>query len=229
MTPRKTTFLLCRLGLAAALTASGFVLAWAPTAHRETPPTPRRAVERLKGETTARAPAATVTEILARISAGAGVQVVADSSVAGAHVRLPAPVSGGTARQQLARLVRALPPGTSLHKVYLPSPAAGRPSYNGDDVAAYVAARKRLFPGAHERDSEGVEILGRRFSGARADAYVAELNLKPVYLVTNLAAYPAPKAGDGVGMTPERRLAMLRKKAMTLPSREFHLEDAAAD
>ncbi len=135
-----------------------------------------------------------VADILARIGQSAGVIAVADSSVA--EERMPLPDTAATpetAEQQIDALVKALPRGTTWAKLYLPAPAGGRP-WTGDDVAAYAFAQAKLFGKVGAAPAGAVEILGRQVPAERAKELVAELGLKPVYLVTNPSKSATPSA-----------------------------------
>jgi hypothetical protein len=144
-----------------------------------------------------RQPTVTLTGALEQISRRTGVLVLADSTVAYERIAAgtveggvpPSSVTADAAetavKKQLAVLVRSLPPGTAWGKVYLPAPGPGR-LWKGDDVAAFVFAQARLFGtvGAPMADG-GIEILGRRVSKEEAPRYIAGLELKPVYLLSN--------------------------------------------
>lgn len=163
-----------------------------------------------------------LADVLARLSRGAGVAVVAESALAG-RVPLPAaPSTPENVEQQLAEIVRALPEGTIWRKLYLPQ-LEGR-ALRGDDVAEYAAAQAKLFGTRDNAPAGTVEVLGQRLAAAEAADVVARLKLRPVYLITN-PARPAPAAGVGFGnvgvdewmrMTPAQREAAAQQQAANL-------------
>lgn len=142
----------------------------------------------------------TVAEVAAAMTRGAtGSFVVADSSVG----RIPAPLPADATtpenvEQQIEALVAQLPKGTTWAKLYLPAPASVRRGYNGDDVAAYALAQSKLVGPVGAVAPPGlVEIMGQKVPQAKAQDYIAGLNLKPVYLITN----PRAAAPGGFGLT----------------------------
>ena len=166
------------------------------------------------------------SDVLARIAQGTGLTVLADSTVANERIPLPAEAAATpeTLEARVAEVVRALPPGTTWAKLYLPAPAGGR-AWTGDDVAEYAFAQKRLFGQIGAAPAGTVEILGQRIPEDRAAAFITGLNLKPVYLVTNPSLRPSGGAGGGTAqaltadaarwakMTPEQQQAYARQQA----------------
>ena len=165
------------------------------------------------------------SDVLARIAQGAGVTVLADSTVA--NERIPLPAEAATPANLEARIgevVRALPQGTTWAKLYLPAPAGGR-AWTGDDVAEYAFAQKRLFGQIGGAAAGTVEILGQRIPEDRAAAFITGLNLKPVYLVTNPSRRPTGTGTTGMTqsltadaakwakMTPEEQQAYAKQQA----------------
>ena len=157
--------------------------------------------------------------VLADIGKAVGLTIVADSSVAGMRVPPPArPATPDNFEAQITAVIQALPRGTTVVRLNLPAPPAGAArAWSGDDVALYAAAQARLFgPTAGAPTPAGtVEILGRRLPEAQAQAPVAALDLKPVYLVTNPNARTVGETGAaGWGqMTEEQRRQAARQAA----------------
>ncbi len=156
-------------------------------------------------------------DVLARIGQGAGVTVLADSTIT-ERVPLPAtPATPENFEQQIAGVVKALPQGTSWVKLYLPAPAGDR-SWNGDDVAALALAQVKLFGSGGAPAPGTVEILGQRLPMEKAREHITGLNLKPVYLVTNAGkrATAGVNAMPFAQMTPEQQQAYAREQAERL-------------
>jgi hypothetical protein len=155
-----------------------------------------------------------LSEALAQLGKRTGVLVVADSTVGNPSVPVALaslPGSAAAARSAaisepemeriLRQFVAALPAGRSAiwTKLYLPPPPPGR-AWTGEAVAAFARAQAALFgPAGTDAVAAAatpartppaaaagvVEILGRRFEGDTARAYVAGLGLRPVYLITS--------------------------------------------
>lgn len=156
-------------------------------------------------------------DILARISQGAGVTVVADATIT-ERLPLPAtPITPQNVEQQIAEVVKALPEGATWAKLYLPGPPAGR-AWRGDDVAAYALAQKRLFGKIGAVPPGTIEIMGQQFSAADAQDMVARLKLRPVYLITNPSKKQQAAQGlnEWAQMTPEQREAYAQQQAAQL-------------
>lgn len=162
-------------------------------------------------------------DVLARLAQAASVLVVADSTVT---ERVPLPASAATPEtieQQIAEVVKALPEGATWTKLYLPTPADGR-AWRGDDVSAYLRAQAALFGRAGRAPDGTVEIWGQRLSAEKAKQTIADLNLKPVYLVTNPKKAAAVTAGANgpadvqqwMQMTPEQRQQQAKQEAEQL-------------
>lgn len=148
----------------------------------------------------------TVGALLTRLGREANVAVVADSSV-----DTRAPIPGGvvfppataqSVEQRLDALVRALLPGVTWTKLYLPPPAAR--AYNGDDLSAFVAAEARLFgtnggliAAAAAQGTDGKTIIFPRLSTDDVKKTLSALDVHPVYLVANGA--PGARAGGTGG------------------------------
>lgn len=142
----------------------------------------------------------TVADVASALTRGAnGAFVVADSSV----TALPAPLpqeatTPENLQKQVEALVSTLPKGTTWAKLYLPAPLSVRRGYNGDDVAAYALAQSKLVgPVGAVLPPGTVEIMGQKVPQEKADAFIAGLNLKMVYLITN----PRTAAPSGFGLT----------------------------
>lgn len=161
-----------------------------------------------------------LSAILTSMSRAAGVSIVADSTIAGALVNPPAMnTTPQNFEAQIAEMVKSLPQGTAWAKLYLPEPK-GRRDYSGDDVAAYATAQAKLFGNVGGDTGPGeVEILGQRVAADKASSYVAGLNLKPVYLITN----PSARLQGGIlGLTDPNQWA-----AMSQDQRQKTIEAAA--
>ena len=170
-----------------------------------------------------------VRDIVAAIGRAANVSVVADKSVSSNTVEWK--TSGGTLTDVLQELVALLPKGTRSRTVYLPKESA---EADGDTVAQAAAASDTLLAVREtpkrgtvrvpvitapdgDNPADAVEILGKKLTGAKAQAAIAALDLKPVYLLTkpSPAGDPVAKYGDLAAdvlrlwsnMTPEQRMA----------------------
>lgn len=154
------------------------------------------------------------SEVFAQLGQSAGVIVMADSTVLG---RLPlAAATPETVERQIVELVRALPPGTTWVKLYLPTPANGR--WTGDVVADYARAQARLLGTTIGRPTPAgtVEILGRQIPADRASEHITALHLKLVYLITNPQAQTAVTGAGWEQMAPEQRDAYARQQAQRI-------------
>jgi hypothetical protein len=155
-------------------------------------------------------------EVLAQIGQSAGVIVLTDASV---FARLPVPTAVATSESvetQLAAMVRALPAGTTLAKLYVPAPANGR--WSAEVVGDYARALARLVGTVGREAPAGmVEILGRPVPREKAGEYAAALNMKLVYLVTNTrVASPVDAAGNWSRLTPVQREAYVQQQAQRI-------------
>jgi hypothetical protein len=148
----------------------------------------------------------TLREVLMTMSHTVRVQIVADSTVAGQSVPLPAqPTTAQNVETQIATLVKSLPTGTVCYRLYLPEPA-GKRAFDGDDLAAYAQAQAKLLGAATlapTTDSDEIEILGQPLPAERARGPISTLNLKQVYVLTNPAARSLP-SGFGLATDPAR-------------------------
>ncbi len=173
----------------------------------------------------------TLADVLALMSRSAGAEVVADATVSQATVPMPAEkATPENVESQVAALAKALPRGTTWAKLYLPAPKS-RAGFNGDDVAQYAQAQARLLGTVGAPTPAGtVEILGQRVPADQAETYIAGLNLKPVYLLTNplqsrLAnASAAPSQWNG--MTPDQRRQYAQQQASQLAGMDPAQRDA---
>jgi hypothetical protein len=157
-------------------------------------------------------------EVLTQLGRSAGVVILADSTVQGRLPEWAQPSTPEAVEQQLAAMVRLLPAGTTWARLYVPAPANGR--WVGDLVADYARAQARLV-GATGREAPAgtVELLGRYVPETKANEYIAALNLKLVYLVTNSQAPAASTvAGNWSRLTPEQRDQYSRQQAQRLMS-----------
>ncbi len=140
---------------------------------------------------------------LERIGSIVGLTVLADSTVAFERVsesdvpesarenvlpQIPLPrqvEAEAQVEKQIAALVQKLPRGTVWAKLFLPALPPGR-AWKGDDVAAFAYAQARLFGPVGAGVSDGsIEILGKRVGKESAPPFVAGLDLKTVYIVSN--------------------------------------------
>ncbi|MBC8104437.1 MAG: hypothetical protein H7Z41_17820 [Cytophagales bacterium] len=126
-------------------------------------------------------PLSTIVVTMARAS---GASILADSSVSTTAAPLPGETTtAANFEVQLDTLVKALPQGATWAKVYLPAPKS---RMDADAVSDYVIAQAKLFGSAGAAAPAGtVEIMGQRVASDKAEAVVAALNLKPIYLITN--------------------------------------------
>jgi hypothetical protein len=127
-----------------------------------------------------------VGDVLAHIAKKAGVIIVAGSSIARERVPMPASganINGDTVEQYIRSVMKSLPEGTILAKIYLPGPPSGK-EWAGDDVIAFALAQAKLYGivGA-PRDDDKVEILSQLLPPEKAKDVIAALNLKPVYVI----------------------------------------------
>jgi hypothetical protein len=213
------------LSFAAAASSTLLVFAGGTGAVRAqaTLPPPAAAAAAAQDASAPRSGTRPLADVLARLSRGAGVAVVAESALAG-RVPLPAaPSTPENVEQQLVEIVRALPEGTIWRKLYLPQ-LEGR-ALRGDDVAEYAAAQAKLFGTRDNVPAGTVEVLGQRLAAAEAADVIARLKLRPVYLISNPSRPPATAAGVGfvnVGvdewmrMTPAQREAAAQQQAANL-------------
>jgi hypothetical protein len=157
-------------------------------------------------------------EVLAQIGQSAGVVVLVDATV---QARLPVPAvtaTPDTVEQQIAEMVRLLPGGTKVEKLYVPAPANGR--WIAGDVADYARAQARLVGAGGGRPAPAgqVEILGRQLPVEKAREYIEGLNLKLVYLVSNpqTATAASAKAANWARMNPDQRRIYAQQQAQRL-------------
>ena len=225
----KNHFVSAALGRVCA--AVGFALfAGAPIAHAQTVNAPVL-INGDDGPGPQNAPvrSRTVAEVTNALTRGAGgAYVVSDGTVG----RLPALLPGETTtpaniEKQITDLVANLPKGTTWAKLYLPAPANAKRGYNGDDVAAYAQAQSRLVGPVGAAPPVGmVEILGQKVPEAKAQDFIAGLNLKPVYLITNpRAASPSGfgltmDASKWAAMSPDEQKAFTNQQAAMLAQME---------
>jgi hypothetical protein len=157
-------------------------------------------------------------EVLAQIGQSAGVIVLTDATV---FARLPVPAMAATpdtVDAQLTAMVRSLPAGTTMAKLYVPAPSNGR--WSAEAVGEYARALARLVGTVGREAPAGmVEILGRPVPKEKASEYAAALNLKLVYLVTNThAATPADATANWSRLAPAQRDAYIHQQAQRIMS-----------
>jgi len=177
----------------AAVAACGLAIGAGTPARAQAPPPPTASDIRASGTAASARP---VTEVLAKIGESAGITILADATVRGQHVPMPAvPATPETAEQQIAAVVKALPAGALWARLYVPAPANGR--WNADIVSEYAHAQAQLVGTVGAAAPPGtVEILGRHIPESQAAAYISGLGLKLVYLVTNPRPVSAASAGN---------------------------------
>ena len=125
-----------------------------------------------------------VSEITARLSKDSGLQVLTDSTLKVNVSPLKTKTTPANVEQQIRALVKTLPAGTIWGKLYLPIPKTG--TYKGDDVAAFAFASGQLFgPVGAPDPADTVEVMGKRIPADSAKEIIAQLKLKPVYLLSN--------------------------------------------
>ena len=171
----------------------------------------------------------TASDVAAALTRGAGgAFVVTDSTVGPLPAALPGEeTTPANVEKQIESLVAALPKGTTWAKLYLPAPASTRRGFNGDDVAAYATAQSRLVGPVGAAPPAGmVEIMGQKVPTDKAQDFIAGLNLKPVYLITNpRAATPSGfgltmDASKWAAMTPDQQKAFTAQQAQALAQME---------
>jgi hypothetical protein len=155
-------------------------------------------------------------EVLAQLGQSAGVVVLADATVQGRLAVPPGGATPETIEQQIADIVRALPPGTTWVKLYVPAPANGR--WDVEVVEEYARAQARLVGTLGRPAPAGmVELLGRQVPTEKANEAIATLNLKLVYLVTNPRVQSPPNvAANWSRLTQEQREAYAQQQAQRL-------------
>jgi len=139
-----------------------------------------------------------VNDVLTRIEtgAGAGIRVVADSTISATLVSLPKDATTPeNVETQIAAVITELPKGTVWAKLYLP--AATTRAYKGDDLADFALAQAKLFGRIGDAPAGTVQVMGKNLPADKAQAVIDALDLKPVYLVTN----PTLKAAGGGDLT----------------------------
>ena len=163
----------------------------------------------------------TLDVIAAAIGRAAGVQILADSTVATANVPLPAQATTPqNFESQLDAIVKALPVGSTWAKVYLPMTSSTR-RLDPDAVTEYVTAQAHLFGTVGAATPNGmVEIMGQRLGADKANPVITNLSLKPVYLITNPNAPRAdgndPMSQNWNQMTQDQKQQYAQKQAQQL-------------
>jgi len=167
------------------------------TGARDTAPQPRRI---------------TVAQALKEISTGAGITALADSAIADRRISpLAEKTTPENAEAQIAAVVEAAGRTVTWAKLFLPPG-----QYTGDDVVSYALAQSRICGGTIGNAPAGtVEIMGKAIPADRAKAYIDELNLKPVYVVSSTR--PTTKAEAGwATMNEEQRAEYAKEQAARL-------------
>jgi hypothetical protein len=174
----------------------------------------------------------TVGQIVKKMSEESGIAVVADSTVASVLVEpLTEATTPANLEQQIGALAKAIGKDTQWARLFLPEPSNGG-AYNGDDVADFAMIQARLFRTAIGNAPNGsVEVLGKTFGGEKAQPYVAGLDLKPVYLLTNPRIVP-PSSGESVtelqwnSLTEEQKQAYASQHAARLANADPSVRQA---
>lgn len=137
----------------------------------------------------------TASDVATQLSKVSGTPVVVDRLLANVPITLA--TTGGTLDSVLAKMTALLPKGVKTYRVMLPALAPNAPLPDGEVVASLARAQEEMvYPvmGAKvERTTDSVNVLGRILPADKAEAVIAALDLKPVYLL----AMPA-KEMDGV-------------------------------
>jgi hypothetical protein len=126
-----------------------------------------------------------VREIVAALGKSSGVAVLIDSSLLGEKTTFKeTETTPETLEAALDRLVKTLPPGTAWAKAYLPEPPVGK-KYTGDGVAQFVLAQATLFGKAGASEPGKIELLGKALPTEQLQPLMADLKLKPYYVLRN--------------------------------------------
>jgi hypothetical protein len=158
-----------------------------------------------------------VADVLAQMAQSAGVVIVSDSTAHGFVSAPSVPTTPENVEEQLTGIVSSLPGGMVWAKLYLPAPASGR--WNGDIVAEYVRAQAQLVGtvGAAGGPAGTIEVLGRAIPAAKANEYIAALNLKQVYLVASPNSRTAARTNAGwLQMTDDQRQEYAQAQAQQI-------------
>jgi hypothetical protein len=156
--------------------------------------------------------------VLTTIKRDCGASVVTTTALAGTQVKPPKEaVTAETLEASLTELVKSMPPGTIWAKLMLPLPAGGR-QFRGDDLVDYALAQSRLYPGIGSSQPGIVEVLGQKLPAEKADAVVAALGLKPVYVLCN--PNKVASGGDFDSLSDDQKKNLVDKqvhKLLSLP------------
>jgi hypothetical protein len=126
-----------------------------------------------------------VREIVAALGKSSGVAVLIDSSLLGEKTTFKdTEATPETLEAALDKLVKTLPTGTAWAKVYLPEPPAGK-KYTGDAVAQFILAQATLFGKAGASEPGKIELLGKALPTEQLQPLIADLKLKPYYVLRN--------------------------------------------
>ncbi len=126
-----------------------------------------------------------VREIVAALGKASGVAVLIDSSLLAEKTTFKeTEVTPETLEAVLDRLVKTLPQGTAWAKAYLPEPPVGK-KYTGDAVAQFILAQATLFGKAGASEPGKIELLGKALPTEQLQPLMADLKLKPYYVLRN--------------------------------------------
>lgn len=132
------------------------------------------------------APLRPVSEVANHLSRASGFMVYVDSRVAKEQLPWPAmpiQVSEEKLEEILAKVAKDISKGAAWAKLYLPPAPKGK-VWKPDDVVAYARAQASLYGNVGTVESGTIEILGQKVPADTAKGILADLNLKPVYVLT---------------------------------------------
>ena len=150
-----------------------------------------------------------VRGIVQKLSDDSGRIVLADASVAALEASaLEQAITAEGLEEYLSGLVKTLPRGVVWTRVLLPAPEPGR-KFTAEAVLQMVRAQTGLYGKTNAVRPGTIEILGRRYPEAEAEAAIKALGLVPVYVLTNptaprpgFATAGGPGAPGGAGGNP---------------------------
>lgn len=141
-----------------------------------------------------------VRKVVERMAEESHILVLADSTVAGLTVPpLDTAATPETVEEQLGRIARRLPPGTVVHKLYLPKPAEGK-RYSADAVAQLAKAQVALYG---RPSPKMVFIQGKSLTPSEAEPLIQSLGLQVVFVLTgpSSGSLAATTSGLPTGIT----------------------------
>ena len=190
-------------------------LALGPSAaFSQTPPAPATAVTAVDFT---QIPA---SQIAAKLTKASGMTVLTDASIAGLPVTFSS--VGGSLDMVLKQLWAKLPTGSVVRAALVPETAVTGQEIDGDRISAFLKAQDALIPATrsmtHPDPATAVfDLMGQGVTLDAAAATIANLHLKPVYLLTvpkpstdpvaKLSAMSAESMRQWQNMTPDQRKA----------------------